>query len=320
MRNLFRQLPLVRTCLSSHSNYGCGGTTWTQSVPVLVNYKLKFDGRDADRHMLEAHAAGQSIEGFSWALGLTLNYGITGRLRYSRDLSRSAKIFISPPKRGSVLYELNILVQENPFLVATLGCYAVNTVTPYINGLIGYVFKQAMGIGEDFPQLARKYLKKLKGDDLNDLIQRIEPPLTRAHTVIGRTADEIKLIRGRTEIVRLDQSTKENLKAQPVGNYDTIDSNVTSFNILTGNGRLYSPETQSTIPFGLRQTYRHGTTTALISSMEQYALGRTGTIRIVGERVETPGGRLVRYIVGSAEEIPQSDWADGIDPMRQRRE
>ncbi|WP_405404733.1 hypothetical protein [Paracoccus sp. Ld10] len=270
--------------------------------------------------MLEAHPAGQSIEGFSWALALTLNYGITGRLRYSRDLSKSAKIFISPPKQGSLFYDLNILVQENPFLTVVVGSYAMNTVTPYINGLIGYVFKQAMGIGEDFVDGADKYLKKLKNDDLKEVIKRIEPPLTRAHSVIGRTADEITLHRGSAEIVKLDQSTKDNLKAKPVGKYDTINSNVTSFNILTENGRIYSQELQATVPFGLRKTYRYGTTTALISSMEQYAIQRTGTIRIVGERVETSSGRLVKYIVGSAEEIPQSDWIDGIDPMRQRRE
>ena len=270
--------------------------------------------------MLEAHPAGQSIEGFSWALGLILNYGITGRLSYSRDLSKSAKIFISPPKRGSVLYELNILVQENPFLAIIIGNYAMNTVTPYINGLIGYAFKQAMGIGDDFPKGSKKYLKKLKGDELNAISQRIEPPLTRAHLAIGRTADEITLTRRGTEIVKLDKYTKENLKAEPVGTYDTLDSNVTSFNILTGNGRLYSPETETTVAFALRENYRHGTTTALIASMEQYSLGRMGIIRIVGERVETSGGRLVKYIVGSAEELPKADWVDGNDPMRQRRQ
>ncbi|MBR9653531.1 hypothetical protein [Thalassovita aquimarina] len=292
----------------------------SHSESIWINYKLKFEGRDAERHMLEAHPAGHSIEGFSWALGLTLNYGITGRLRYSRDLSKSAKIFISPPKQGSLFYDLNILVQENPFLTVVVGSYAMNTVTPYINGLIGYVFKQAMGIGEDFPEGAKKYLKKLKGDELTAISQRIEPPLTRAHTAIGRTADEIILDRSGAEIVKLDQYTKENLKAQPVGTYDTLDSNVTSFNILTGNGRLYSPETETTIPFALRDNYRHGTTTSLIASMDQYSLGRMGTIRIVGERVETSGGRLVKYIVGSAEEIPKADWVDGVDPMRQRRQ
>ena len=291
-----------------------------KSGPIWISYKLKFEGRDADRHMLEAHPTGISIEGFSWALALTLNYGITGRTRFSRDLSRSAKVFISEPKQGSVFYDLNILVQQNPFLSIIVGGYVVNTVTPYINGLIGYVFNQALGVGTDFSEDSKKYLKRLKAKELDQICKRIEPPLTRAHTAIGRTADEIKLMRGGAEVIRLDQDTKDNLKAKPNGTYDTINSNVTSFNVLTGNGRLYSPETKTTVPFGLLGNYRHGTTTALILSMDQYSLGRAGTICIVGERVETQNGRLVKYIIGSAEEIHKSEWVDGIDPLRQARQ
>ncbi|WP_163025903.1 hypothetical protein [Chachezhania antarctica] len=291
-----------------------------QSEPIWINYKLRFEGRDADRHLLEAHPAGISIEGLSWALALTLNYGVTGQTRYSRDLTKSAKIFISPPRAGSILYELNILVQNNPFLSLIAGRYLINTVTPYINGLIGYVFSQSIGLGGELAGEAQKFLDKLNGEDLKTISRRIEPPLTRAHTAIGRTADEISLRHSGSEIIRLDQETKDNLKASPVGEYDTLDSNVTSFNLLTGNGRLYSAESEKTIPFGLNDNYRHGTTTALISSMEQYSLGRSGTIRIVGERVETAAGRLVRYIVGSAEELPKEDWIDGVDPMRTRRE
>lgn len=285
----------------------------TQSAPVWISYKLTFQGRDANQHRLEAHPAGQSIEGFSWALALTLNYAVTGRLQFSRDLSRSAKIFISPPQRGSVLYGLDVLVQENPFLSVVVGGYAVNTVTPYINNLIGYVFGQAMGLGNE---ISEKYLRALKKDDLEAISLRIEPPLTRAHKAIGRTVDEIKLTSGASNILTLDEETKENLRAEPVDAYDTLDTNVTSFNLLTGNGRLYSPKLESTVPFALNKNYRHGTTTALILSMEQYSLGRTGTIRIVGRRVETPSGRLVKYLVSSAEEIPPSDWQDGVDPLR----
>ena len=287
-----------------------------QSDPVWINYKLAFDGRDALQHRLEAHPAGQSIEGFSWALALTLNYGVTGRTRYSRDTSRSAKIFISPPQKGSVFYGLDVLVQENPFLSVAVGGYAVNTVTPYINGLIKYVFGQAMGLGSE---IADTYLGVLKKEDLETISQRVEPPLTRAHTAIGRTADEITFTSMAYQLLKLDEETKENLRAIPVGAYDTLDSNVTSFNLLTGNGRLYSPELEVTVPFTVNKNYRHGTTTALILSMEQYSLGRMGTIRIVGERVETPSGRLVKYFVGSAEEISPVEWIDGVDPLRQLR-
>lgn len=287
-----------------------------QAEPVWINYMLTFDGRDALQHRLEAHPAGQSIEGFSWALALTLNYGVTGRTRYSRDTSRSAKIFISPPQKGSVFYGLDVLVQENPFLTAVVGGYAVNTVTPYINNLIKYVFGQAMGLGTE---IAETYLKVLNREGLDTTIQRVEPPLTRAHTAVNRTAEEITFTSKGVQLIRLNEETKENLKAIPVGVYDTLDTNVTSFNLLTGNGRLYSPELAATVPFTVNKNYRHGTTTALIMSMEQYSLGRMGTIRIVGERVETPSGRLMKYFVGSAEEISPVEWVDGVDPLRQLR-
>lgn len=286
---------------------------------INLKYKIKFDGGDADQHRLEAYPAAQSLEGLTWALGLTLHFGVTGDVRGRGNLSRSAKIFISPPRRGSVLNELNILVQENPFLVATVGAYAVGTVTPYINGLIKYTFNQALGEGGEFPTGAKRLLRKLNGDDLDKLVTRIEPPLTRAHAVIGKTADTITFKSKRTDIAELNHDTKAYLDAKLTDAFETIDTNVTSFNVLTGNGRLYDHETEGTAAFSLSSSPREGTKSTMIASMEQFASGRKGTIRVVVQRVETVEHRLKKFVVASAEEIPPSDWVDGIDPMRVAR-
>jgi hypothetical protein len=40
---------------------------------------------------------------------------------------------------------------------------------------------------------------------------------------------------------------------------------------------------------------------------------------VTTQRVETKEGRLKKLIVASAEEIPQSDWDDGVDPLRSKR-
>ncbi len=290
-----------------------------QSETINLKYKIKFDGGDADQHRLEAYPAAQSLEGLTWALGLTLHFGVTGDVRGRGNLSRSAKIFISPPRRGSVLNDLNILVQENPFLVATVGAYTVGTVTPYINGLLKYTFKQALGEGGEFPTGAKRLLRKLNGDDLDKLVTRIEPPLTRAHAVIGKTADKITFKSKRTDIAELNHDTKAYLDAKLTDAFETIDTNVTSFNVLTGNGRLYDPETEGTAAFSLSSSPREGTKSTMIASMEQFASGRRGTIRFVVQRVETVEHRLKKFVVASAEEIPSSDWVDGIDPMRVAR-
>lgn len=287
--------------------------------PILISYKLKFDGGDADRHQLEAYPAAQSLEGIIWALSITLNFGVTGKIRQRGDLSRACKVYISPPKRGSVLYELNILVQDNPFISLFLGGWAVNTATPYINALIGHVFNSALGVPSEVPVRARKYFSNLNEDDLQKVVHRIEPPLTRGHAAIGKTATTVSLRAKSTDLVVMDTKTKSYLKARLKDEFYYLDTNVTSFNLLTGNGRLYHPDEDSTVAFSLSPDPFAGTKKILIESMQQYSAGRSGIVRMTTQRVETKEGRLKKLIVASAEEIPQSDWDDGVDPLRSTR-
>ncbi|MBM1558680.1 hypothetical protein JQV19_19035 [Sulfitobacter mediterraneus] len=286
---------------------------------MKISYNIKFDGGDADSNRIEANAASHSLEGISWALSVVLHYGVTGELRERGDLSRSAKIYLLPSRKGSFIQDLNIFVQENPFLVATVGAYTVNTVTPYINGLVRYTFNQAIGQGGDFPTGAKRVLRRLKGEEVDKLITRIEPPLTRAHAAIGKTSEKIIFRSKRTDLAVLDEHTKAYLEAEPTGQFETIDTNVTSLNLLTDNGRILDPEYSRTEAFSIMSNADAGTKNVLINSMEQYDLGRQGTVRIHAERVETTGHRLKKYLISSAEEIPTQEWVDGVDPMREKR-
>ncbi|WP_300425368.1 hypothetical protein [uncultured Hyphomonas sp.] len=290
-----------------------------KSKSFALDYRIVFEGGDADRNMLEAYPAAHTLEGLTWALSLTLHFGVTGELRGRGDLSSSAKIFVLPARRGSFINDLNILIQENPFLVVTVGAYAMNTVTPYINGLIKFTFSKALGLDSSFPPGAKRSLRKLDDEKLDKLVERIEPPLTRAHAVIGKTANFVSFKSKRTELATLDAHTKAYLEAKRSDTFEVIDTNITSFNLLTGNGRLYDPEAETTAAFTLSTTPAKGTKNILIQSMEQYSLGRQGQIRIVVQRVETVEHRLKKFIITSAEEIPRSDWLNGSDPLRSRR-
>lgn len=286
---------------------------------IELEYKIKFEGGDADRHVLEAYPAAQTLEGLTWALAVTVNFAVTGEIRHKGDLSRSAKMFIHPPRRGSVINDLNILVQQHPFLVATVGGYAVNTITPFINGVVGYAFRQAMGYGDGFLHGSKKYLKGFDENRLDKLVTRIEPPLTRAHAVIGKTADQVILRNKRTDLATFDYETKAFMEARISDRFETLDTNITSLNVLTGNGRLYDPVTQVTAPFSLNTNTPKATRKTVILSMDQFSMGRNGTIRLTVQRVETLEKRLKKYVISSAEEIPQVDWINGGDPLRSAR-
>lgn len=188
-----------------------------------------------------------------------------------------------------------------------------------MNALIGHVFKSALGLANEIPPRARKYFRNLSDDDLQKVVHRIEPPLTRGHAAIGKTATTLSLRAKNTDLVVMDAGTKSYLEARLKDEFYFLDTNVTSFNILTGNGRLYHPDEDSTAAFSLSADPFDGTKNILIESMKQYSAGRCGIVRMTTQRVETKEGRLKKLIVASAEEIPQSDWEDGVDPLRSVR-
>lgn len=287
--------------------------------PIIIKQRIIFEGKDADAHRLEAYPAAQSLEGLIWALTIATNFGVSGKVRQRGDLSSSVKIFISPPRRGSLLYDLNLIVQENPFICLVAGGWAVNTVTPFINSLISYSFNSVVSGTRSVPTVAKKFFKKINDDDLEKLLNRIEPPLTRAHAVIGKTAGTIKLNASRTELVELNPETKSYLEARARDEFQTIETNATSFNVLTRNGRLYDPVSAQTVPFTLTNNAMSGSSDVITNSMRQYAQGREGTIRITAQRVETLEGRLKQLRISSAELIPKADWVDEIDPLTVRR-
>lgn len=282
---------------------------------VEISHKIQFEGKDADNHQIDAYTAAQSLEGLIWSISLTTHFGVTGEVRQRGNLRASSKIFISPPRRGSVIYDLNILVQEHPFLSLIIGGYTVNTVTPYINALIKYTFQAAMSGLREVPQELDQFFARLDEKKLEGLIERVEPPLTRAHKAVEATVDQISLISRQSTLATFDETSKSYLGANATGTFQNIDTNITSYNVLTRNGRLYHPDERTTVPFFVLNNAQSGTSEKLTASMNKYTAGRRGKIRIIAERVETTNGRLAKMNISSAEYIPSSDWEDGLDPL-----
>lgn len=286
---------------------------------IDIPYRLKYEGRDATSNRLEAYQAARSLEGMVWALNISLFFAATGRVRQRGNLSSAGSIYIHPARRGSFVYDLTLLVQENPFISGIVGGWAANTVTPFVNGVISEAFKAATGIVSPPPVRSRKYIKRIDEAGFEKLVKRIEPPLTRGHSTIGSTSDTISLMQNKTSLAKFDHTTKQYLEAKLASGFYIIDTNITSFNILTGNGRLYHPEEEATFPFTLEDNSGPESSDWIIESMKNFKSGRKGIIRLSARRMETADGKLKRLRISSAEEVPPSDWEEGSDPLRSRR-
>ncbi|HRO13579.1 MAG TPA: hypothetical protein PLL33_00755 [Paracoccus sp. (in: a-proteobacteria)] len=204
-------------------------------------------------------------------------------------------------------------------MTATVGAYAVNTVTPYINGVISKVFSYSLGILCDIPARAQGFISKLEEQELEDLSYRIEPSLRRGHEAIGRSADAITITSKRTEVAKLDSATKRYLDIREAPGNEIFIANVTSFNILSGNGRIYYPPINTTIGFSLEVKAPPEVAAKLTESMNYYSRGREGKIRITARHLVNGDGRVVRLIIKNADEVPAVDWVEGSDPLRATR-
>lgn len=291
-------------------------------VDVNIPYKVIFTGLDADGNELEAYAASKSLEGLTWALSTTINFSVTGKYKSRGDMSKSARIYMSPARPGSFIVAMNAWVVANPFLATVTLGVAVSVVAPYINKTIEYAFGKALGNISDIPDGFKKYYNRLSKDERNELdtlIQRIEPPLSRAHTVIGQTATEVAFKSKRVELFKMDEVTKEYIEAKPLDAPEMMVTNITAYNVVSRNGRMYDPVNGSTAAFTLIKSPLKGTANTITTSLDQYQAGRKGLVKVTADRVQTESGRLKKFIVSAAEEIAVQDWQNGQDPLRSVR-
>lgn len=289
---------------------------------IAIPYKIRFTGLDADRSELEAYAAAKSLEGLSWALSVCINFAVTGDYKSRGDMSRSAKIYLRPVRKGSFIAEMNALVQAHPFLSNIAIGVGVGVVVPYINKTIEYVFGRALGTISEVPADFKKYYKRMSKAEKNELellVQKVEPPLSRAHMVVGRTATNVQFISKRTEIFKMDALTKEYIEAKPANAPEVLHTNITAYNVVSRNGRMFDPVNGNTAAFTLVKSPLRGTANTITTSMDQYQAGRKGMVRVTVDRVQTESGRLKKFLVTAAEEISVADWENGQDPLRSRR-
>lgn len=285
---------------------------------LKIALRAKFEGGDADQHILEGHSAAKSLEGLTWALISAINYGSTGKLKTPQAANRKSQIYIYPPKRGSVIFGIIAVIQDPVFLASLAGGYAVNTATPMTNGLVKTVFNQAMGNTPNLTQKEARLVKKFDTNELDALSKRIEPPLTRSHEFVDTTADRLILSTRRSIVSEHNSASAAYLNGQIERSAIVFHANVTSYNGVTGNGRLYFEPEKRITPFTIGKNVISGTRPLLSTSLDHFTRGHQGKIKLSAFREISGDGRLKRLVISAADEIPSSDWIDGVDPLRSR--
>jgi hypothetical protein len=248
----------------------------------ILKYELVYDGGAASEGFLPAHNGATSLEGMTWTLTLIGHYAATGKIKARGELSPEIRIFLVPPRQGSFIQEvwIELTQPDNIFLTSIVGSYVVGSVTQALNSLITSTIKQVCGIAVELLKADQDALAKLPSGDREALIDKIEPSMRRAHTIIGEGANTLDIRMNKTPMLRLDHGTKAYVNADFLTDETLMVVSVGAYNANSGNGSAYLPEIGKTVRFYAPKGLDAETYAALSYSLDKYVNGLPSQIQI----------------------------------------
>lgn len=145
-----------------------------------------------------------------------------------------------------------------------------------------------------------KSLNKLPSGDREALVDKIEPSMRRAHTVIDEGAKTLEISKGYTPLVKLDSNTKAYVNADLLTDETVMVVSVGAYNANSGNGSVYIPDVGKTVPFFAPKGLDNPTYAALSYSLDQYVNGLPSQIEIACVKNVSIDERIKRLIIKRA--------------------
>lgn len=274
--------------------------------------RIRYDGGLADRNALPGYDGATSIDGITRAVHIATHAYISGEVVSRATAMRGASILIRPPRPGSFIFDLQVLMESYP---ATTTAAVALSAQPFYD-FIKVVFKRATGSLDAEPETAhlrnlyeRKEPPPLKCSpaDIDLLAETLEGSLQSAH----RPIDDVSGIRSisigssRQELVNFDIETKDWVSTQEeaVG-LDLFRGNVTRYNSLSRNGRAYIDRFERVLPFKPVGDFPAADLANLTWSLHGSNIGLPHKLDMRARIVTSASGRVKRLLLSDWQRAP----------------
>ena len=256
-----------------------------EKLPLSVKYNL-----NSQDSYLDAYDAGIALSGISRSLAISMHYFVNGSVIKQAPALDGAKINLKPPKEGSFVFEIDIELAT----AAIGGMAASGVVGNACYDFLKYIYSRT--VGRDYNPTNKASERLIRKDEgaIDAIVDTIESDVASIHRPIIHNAQNVFILNGQNNIVRLDSGSYDYVRAKIVS--DTTDrfiGNVSSFNAYTGRGRIYLKSDGRNISFSPEDDEFTDEQKALLAwSLNEYVNGNTGLLQLEATYVSTPGGLL----------------------------
>jgi len=291
-------------------------------MAVIGRFYLSFRGNDADFNVVDFYDAAEAITGFQRSLALTSHLILNGEVITQAPSLRNAKIYVLPPEKGS--WKIGVAIVSVATALSQIN--SVPRETPLGNLIYSaydFVISETLGFHVDYSKTLKlqyeEYKKahpdapQLNESKLDSVIEKCEPSIRQMHRPIIKTETAKRAIieyvgADRVEIPELTEETFEYISYTATSDYPVlITGRISSYNINTFKGRVFSFEEQRPISFVLADHARNRRSVAMITkSLTANAVSRLsgeGDITMAAFVNTSRTGIVKSYFIVSVESI-----------------
>lgn len=261
-----------------------------------IRMKVSYHHGDAAEGRLSLYDASVSMHGLARALAITTHALATeGEIKKRGDQARGVDLYISTPRRGSFVEIITVVFSSE--VVQTIG---TGVLAAAFWDLVKWSWSKTVDKETEPETPTVRRLQERSEPFIEELQEALEVPLEKVHRPIKSNDDMVLSVerpRG-GQILRLDRDTLSAVSLQYDDNVDRgIRGNVTRYNILSGYGRMYVDDRESTVPFNLSDEIPSQQKELLTWSMDQANRGNDGKISFDATKVMSAKGNIKRYVI-----------------------
>lgn len=254
-------------------------------------FRVKYDGGQRDFDGLDMYYGAHSLAAISEILLLTIHASIQGEVVVQAPAAKGFRLVLKKNYEGSLEQIIQLYVTD-PATLALL----TDLGKSGLYDAIKFVLSSCLGI--PFFLSNRKAKKKLQQltKENEDLHERLERALLRAHLPVKHQGYSASLSLGRTPIISFDADTLNYLETEIVEpDSEVVSVAVSRFNARTGTGRLITAIdsiSHSFSPFGDLDDFQK---TIMADNLGKVARGEFEPLTAIVTKVNSTNGRLKRY-------------------------
>lgn len=275
-------------------------------VGAIMEILIKFNGNQADRNIVPAYEAFQTLEGISRSIVLVSHFAIVGEVRKRHPFNSLIETNFVRVQPGSFEVILSLISSSaSPLLNTTWGNLTLAVAGTFITDLLKYGIGALIGTRRSpNNNLAKKVLEEKEGD-VSALIEAMDPAIRKAHTIINNGTININIISGAEKIAELNDRTKEYINTDVEEGITHIKAvSVGMLNVNTRHGRVFDRDLGRTIPISIPKSATPGTLSNLGRSLQRYGQNEieniSSLIFIKYKRILSLDGDVKSYIVLNA--------------------